>query len=149
MIIKRGTLILLADGRKVVLLRNEGSATSPLLAKLVEQEADNPRTHEQGSDRPGRTQSRVGERRSSYGDTDWQEQGEQLFLREVARLLEDSATDESGAEIVVVAPPVALGELRGHYGRNTARMLKGEIAKDLVHHDSDAILAAIEEFEPA
>src|SRR3546814_10711461 len=72
MMIKSGTLVLVADGRKFMLLRDVGSATDPALAMLAEEEADNPSTHEQGTDRPGRTHSSMGSRRSSYGDTDWQ-----------------------------------------------------------------------------
>lgn len=154
MIIKSGTLVLVADGRKFMLLRNVGSATTPTLAMLAEEEADNPSTHEQGSDRPGRTQSRIGPRRSSYADTDWQEQGEELFARHVADALEGAATDEPDAEIVVIAAPQTLGELRGQYGRQTKGQLKCEIAKDLAKHASAAlasaaIIEAIEAYEPA
>src|SRR3546814_12994531 len=70
---------------------------------LAEEEADNPSTHEQGTDRPGRTHSSMGSRRSSYGDTDWQEQGEELFARHVANALEGAALGEPDAEIVVIA----------------------------------------------
>jgi protein required for attachment to host cells len=154
MIIKSGTLVLVADGRKFMLLRNVGSATDPALAVLAEEEADNPSTHEQGTDRPGRTHSSMGSRRSSYGDTDWQEQGEELFARHVADALEGAATDEPDAEIVVIAAPQTLGELRGQYGRQTKGQLKCEIAKDLANHASaalasGAIIGAIEAFEPA
>ncbi|KUO56748.1 MAG: hypothetical protein APF78_00475 [Sphingomonadales bacterium BRH_c3] len=154
MIIKSGALILVADGRKLMLLRNVGGATAPALAMLVEQEADNPRTHEQGSDRPGRTQSRFGERRSSYSDTDWQEQGEELFAHHAANVLENAAIDEPGSEIIVIADPRTLGELRNLYGKETTPRLKGEIAKDLTGYTSvalasAAIIEAVEAYEPA
>lgn len=142
MIIKSGTLVLVADGRKMMLLQNVGSATSPALAALAEEEADNPSTHEQGSDRPGRTQSRVGPRRSSYADTDWQEQGEELFARHAANVLESVAEQEPDAEIVVIAAPQTLGKLRGQYGDQTARRLKCEIAKDLAGQSSAALASA-------
>ncbi len=149
MIIKSGTLVLVTDGRKMMLLRNDGSASAPTLAMLTEEEADNPSTHEQGADRPGRTFSSMGSRRSSYADTDWQQQGEELFARHVADILESAATGESTGEIVVIAAPQTLGELRGQYGRQTRAQLKCEIAKDLANHSSAAIIAAINAFEPA
>ena len=142
MIIKSNTLVLVADGRNMMLLQNVGSATSPALAALAEEEVDNPSTHEQGSDRPGRTQSRVGPRRSSYADTDWQEQGEDLFARHVANALERAALDEPDAEIVVIAAPQTLGKLRSQYGGQTTRRLRCEIAKDLAGQTSAALASA-------
>ena len=46
--------ILVADGEKYLVLRNEGSPAAPHLQVIRESEAENPPTREQGSDRPGR-----------------------------------------------------------------------------------------------
>ena len=149
MILKTGTLVLVADGRRLNLLRNEGTATDPRLATIVKEEAANSPAHEQGTDRPGRTQSRMGERRSSYAETDRHDEGEAVFLRHAAEVLEKAVGTEADADIVVIAEPRALGRLRDHYGRCTRNKLRLEIAKDLAGQTSAAIIAAILAQEPA
>lgn len=149
MILKTNTLVLVADGRRLMLLRNDGTSTTPRLTILAEEQANNPPTHEQGSDRPGRTQASTGERRSGYGDTDWHAQGEAGFARHAAILLEQASIGDSEAQIVVIAAPKTMGQLRGHYGRSTRQRLAGEIDKDLAGQPAEAIAAAILAQEPA
>ncbi|MFZ9396159.1 MAG: host attachment family protein [Erythrobacter sp.] len=148
MILKTGTFALVADGRRLILLRNDGTATAPRLVTVAEEEAPNPPTHDQGSDRPGRTQASSGERRSGYGDTDWHEQREADFARHAAGVLEQAASGGGDAPIVVIAAPRTLGVLRDHYGRQTKARLACEIDKDLAGLPSQAILAAIMAHEP-
>jgi len=141
--IKNGTLIFVADGTKMRLFRNDGGADDISLAELRREEAVNPPTHEQGTDTPGRTQSRVGERRSSYGETDWHRQAEDEFARHAATALEDAAVEQNGSDILVVAAPRTLGELRKHYGRETRNRLLSEIGKDLANQAPDGIVKVI------
>ena len=149
MILKTGTLALVADGRRLMLLRNDGTATAPRLVEVAEEEAPNPPTRDQGSDRPGRTHASSGERRSGYGDTDWHEQGETDFARYAAGVLENAAGNGGAAPIVVIAAPKTLGMLRDHYGRNTRQQLVLEIDKDLTAQTAEAIATAIAAHEPA
>lgn len=143
MIIKNGTLIMAADGAKLLLFRNDGDTKYPVLHTLSHEKAANPPAHEQGTDRPGRTQSSMGDRRSSYGETDWHKQSEDDFARHAAGVLEQAALAEPEAGIVVIAAPHTLGEMRKHYGRETGQRLLGEIAKDLANQSTDGIVHAI------
>jgi protein required for attachment to host cells len=52
--IPHNALVFVGDGRRALFLRNEGDAISPNLRTEKVFEEENPPTHEQGSDRPGR-----------------------------------------------------------------------------------------------
>ena len=52
--IPHNALVFVGDGRKALFLRNDGDAKSPNLRTEKVFEEENPSTHEQGSDRPGR-----------------------------------------------------------------------------------------------
>ncbi len=136
------TLVLVADGEKLLLFRNEGDETYPVLETVLHEQQSHAATGEQGSDRPGRSFSSIGARRSSYNETDWHQQDEDRFAIHAAGLLERAAS-ASDAGIVVLAPPRTLGTLRKHWGRHTRTGLLAEIAKDLVHHMTDDVIAAI------
>jgi len=140
--IANGTLILAVDGRKILILRNDGDADYPVLTTLEHEEADNPASREQGTDAPGRAFSSVDGRRSAMGETDWHEQAEGRFAVQAADRLERLA-DAQPSDLVVVAPPRILGELRKHYGTATKRHLFAEVGKDLTGHNTDEIGKAL------
>lgn len=145
--IAHGTLVMAADGEKVLLFRNEGDEKYPVLETVLHQEQPHAAAREQGSDEPGRSFSSTGTQRSSYGETDWHDQDEERFAVHAAELLEKAAAGTE-AGIVVVAPPRTLGVLRKHWGRKTRARLLIEIDKDLTHHMTDDLITAIAS-EPA
>ena len=140
--ITHGTLVMVVDGAKMLLFRNEGDEKYPVLETVSHEERADPATREQGSDRPGRSFASMGDRRSSYEETDWHEQGEERFAIHAAQMLEN-ATSKLNAGIVVLAPPRTLGVLRKHWGRHTRSRLLAEIAKDFTHRMTDDLLEAI------
>lgn len=140
--IHHDTIVMVADGEKLLLFRNEGDERYPVLETLFHEESPSQATREEGSDRPGRTASSIGAGRSSYADTDWHEQDEERFAIHAAEVLEKAAA-RTGAGIVVVAPPRTLGVLRKHWGRRTRVRLLAEIDRDLTHHMTDDVIAAI------
>lgn len=141
--IEHDTLVIVADGAKVLLFRNEGDSKYPVLETLAHEVRDNPASAEQGTDAPGRTQSRMGSSRSSYQETDWHQQAEDEFARHAAAELERLAQRHPDSGVVVIAAPRTLAGLRRHYGRTTAERLLAEIDKDLTGHATDDIVAAI------
>lgn len=141
--IEHGTLVVVADGAKLLLFRNEGDNKYAVLETLRHEERDNPASHEQGTDSPGRTHSSMGSGRSSYQETDWHQQAEDDFARHAAAELEREAQGHPDSGIVVIAAPRTLGELRRHYGRATQECLLAEIDKDLTGHTTDDIAAVI------
>lgn len=140
--INNGTLVMVADGTKLLLFRNDGDAKYPVLTTLAHEQIDNPPTHEQGSDAPGRAFSSSDGRRSSYGETDWHRQAQEKFAAHAEAELERVTAKESSG-IVVIAAPRTLGEFRKHYGKQIKRQLLAEIPKDLTGHITDDIIEVI------
>ena len=128
--------VLVTDGRKSLFFRNEGDAEFPNLRLVSMREQANPADREQKSDAPGHVFSSGsgGARRSAYGEVDFHQRAEDGFAGEVADFLRDQALAGALDELIVVAPPRTLGELRKHYHGEVRRRIAVEIPKDLVKH---------------
>lgn len=141
--VEHGTLVMVADGAKLLLFRNEGDATYPVLETVLHERQDNPAAREQGSDAPGRSFASTGAARSSYEETDRHRQAEDAFAHHAAAILEQAAARDPAAGVVVIAAPRTLGEMRKAYGRSTAASLVAEIDKDLADHTTDDVIAVL------
>jgi protein required for attachment to host cells len=74
--------VLICDGQKALLLRNEGDPDLLNLKPIEIHSEPHPRTAELGTDAPGRSfQSKGGGSRSAYETTDFHAQEEAQFLR--------------------------------------------------------------------
>ena len=131
--IPSGTWIVVADGRRALFLRNDGDETYPNLHTERVFDHENPRTREQGTDRPGRYADTPQAHRSALEETDWHQQEEQRFLGRVADLLKEGVYAGTYKKIVLVAPPAALGVLRKALDRQVLDHVIAEIAKDLTN----------------
>ena len=138
----KNTLVLVADGRKMLFLRNHGDETQMDLHLEAHQEQQNPATSEQGTDAPGRSFASGG-RRSAMEETDYHQIEEDRFAAEAADLLRDRALKGDFKSLVVVAPPRTLGELRKHYHKEVASRIVEELHKDLTGFPIDDIQAAL------
>lgn len=132
--IDHGTMVLVADGRKMLFFRNKGDRNVPNLEAETVKVQDNPPNREQSSDGPGRSHNSVGSQRSAVEQTDFHELEEARFAAEAADLLKQRAFSNDFEKLIVVAPPAALGEMRKHYHKEVQSRLVGEIAKDLANH---------------
>ena len=128
------SVVLVADGRKMLFLRNEGDATHPNLTVEHAQEQDNPATRNQATDSAGRASSPQGAAQSSVEPTDFHQLEEDRFAAEAAAMLKKRALSNDYESLIIVAPPRTLGELRKHYHKEVSDRLKGEIDKDLTGH---------------
>jgi protein required for attachment to host cells len=127
--------ILVGDGRKALVLRNEGDPNRPNLktAQVIDG-GRVPPTAELGTDRPGRAVNARDGRRSGMEQTDWHDLAEQRFAGDVAQALEvRHATGEIGA-LVVVAPPRTLAELRRSFSNGLRSKIIAEVDKDMTKH---------------
>ena len=132
--IPHNAYVFVGDGRKALVLRNEGDALN-LDLKTERVFADqNPPTHDQGADRPGRAYSSVGPGRSSVTQTDWHALEEHKFAHEVAAALEKIVRERKAEALVVVAPPRALADLRKAFHPDVKKKIVAEIDKDLTNH---------------
>ena len=62
----------------------------------------------------------------------------------VAQVLNKWVVTNKIDELLVIAAPKTLGELRKHWHKDLQAKLAGEIAKDLTGHSTDQIAAAVE-----
>ncbi len=131
--IKEGTLVLVVDGAKMLILCNRGGAFSPDLKTVTHREIDNPPSRDQLADAPGVGFSSMGTGRTAYETGDPHQAREDLFAAEAVAALAQAAAIQEG-DIIVVAPPRTLGVLRAHYSQTIKDRLIEEIDKDLTGH---------------
>jgi len=133
--IPHNALVFVGDGRKALFLRNAGDEKFPNLKTEQVFADDNPRTREQGTDRPGRAFKRASTNlRSGVAATDWHELEKERFTARVASALEQQVRADKVKAIVIVAPPRTLAELRHAFHKDVANRIVGEVEKDLTKH---------------
>ncbi len=131
--------VVVCDGRKWLILENKGDAELVNLVVRERKEDENPATHEQGTERPGRSHQSVGNSRSAVGQTDWHDQGEADFLKALADKLDTAAQAGEIPGIVLVASPRAMGMIRPHLSGAVSGLIHSEIDKDYVMLPIDQI----------
>lgn len=98
------------------------------------------------SDRPGRSFDSAGEGRHAMEPrTDPGQEAAQEFAREVADVLEGHRAKGDFQRLILIAAPRFLGMLRDHLGKDTRRLVDGELDKDLVRADLEEILRHLPE----
>jgi protein required for attachment to host cells len=130
--LKHGLWVIVADGEKALSLRNRGDNKFPNLEVVQEMEQENPATREQGTDKPGR-QSNEGPR-SAVEETDWHRLGKERFAAEIAERLYKLAHRGAFDELVLIAPPQVLGEMRQKLHKEVSEKVQAEIPKTLTRH---------------
>ena len=133
--IRHDALIFVGDGQRALFLRNIGDEKVPNLKTERVFKDENPPTHEQGTDRPGRgIESGGTRRRSSMEATDWHALEKHPFAERVASALEQLVHSQDLKKIVVVAPPRTLADLRHAFHADVKNRIIAEIDKDLTKH---------------
>jgi protein required for attachment to host cells len=124
--------VFVGDGRKALILRNEGDKKfANLVTERVLNGEENPPTHEQGSDRPGRAYASAGSSaRSSVETTDWHEIEEHRFAQRAAEALEALVRERGVRSLVIAAPARTLADLRRTLHADVKSKLIAEIDKD-------------------
>ena len=102
-------------------------------------EHDDPKTHEIGTDKPGRSFSSVGHGHSAMEQTDWHDQNEQRFLAKLAARLDKAVLGGETPSLIVVAPPRAIGMLRREFSSHVRQAIRAEVEKDYVKMPVDEI----------
>lgn len=97
------------------------------------------------SDRPTRTHSRIGPRRGS-GDpkSDAERRLEAQFVEQVIAALTGHASRHAFDQLIIAAPPRALGEFRNQVPPQLKAIVRGEIGHDYVNAATETLLEAIE-----
>ncbi len=128
-------LVFVGDGRKALFLRNHGDEKFPNLRTEQVFEDENPSTHEQGSDRPGRlSKGPQNGHRSAVEPTDWHDIEEHQFARKVAAAVEQAVRASEVKALILVAPPKTRAELRSALHPDVKACVTAELNKDLTKH---------------
>ncbi len=131
---KLTTWILIADGYRARILKNEGAGTG--LTPATDQQFKNPNVHgysrDLKSDRPGRAFGTAGSARHAMEPHhDYHVYEKHLFAKSMAKVLNEAALRKAFDRLILVAPPKTLGELRAELAEATSALVAGEINKDL------------------
>ncbi|QDZ00183.1 host attachment protein [Nitratireductor mangrovi] len=132
--LETGTWVLVADGERALFLRNEGTAFEPRLEVVDRAQQENPPTHDQGTDRPGRLNDGSDHHRSAVQETDWHRIAKERFADEIADKVSALALKDAFKQIVLVAQPHVLGELRKKLHKEAEGRIKAEVPKTLTNH---------------
>jgi protein required for attachment to host cells len=141
--VRHGCIILVADGRKALLLRNAGAALSPALVVEHAMEApENPPDRDQGADAPGRIAKGEG-RRAAVEVEPRRDRAEAAFAAAAAAALTSLAAASPPCDLILVAPPRTLNALRAAMPKRLRARVAGEVAKDLVKHSLPELTRAL------
>jgi protein required for attachment to host cells len=128
--IKHKSWIVVADGGRALIMRNDGDAQAPKLTVVRKYGEQVPPTRDQGTDKPGRTNASVGINRSAMEQTDWHRQAEERFMQELADDLALMLRRQEFDKLILAAAPVALGTLRRAMSAELKAAIIAEVDKD-------------------
>jgi protein required for attachment to host cells len=124
---------MVADGRKLILLRNHGDEARIDLRIEAEDEQHLARDHELKSDMAGQSAAtgKVGLHGGTMKEPDYEQQAEDRWAKKAAEELQRRALANDFPALVVIAPPKTLGVLRQHYHKAVEALLIGELHKEM------------------
>jgi protein required for attachment to host cells len=142
--IPHDSYVLVADGAKMLFFRNEGDADNlDLKVVTAEQQAD-PYDRDIKTDTAGQKPGSPGKGgASSAGETDFHQQAEDRFAADAAARINRGALANEFENLIIVASPKTLGEMRKHFDKHAEAKITAEIAKDLTGHSVDRIEKAL------
>lgn len=124
-------LVLVADGRKMLFFRNEGDENQIDLRTEAHDEREDRKDREIKTDAPGTVQQSAGYGRSTYEETDFQQQEEDRWIKDAAEELKVRALRNDFDALAIVAPPKALGVLRKELHKEVERRILCTINKEM------------------
>lgn len=128
----QNTVIAVADGEKLSLFQNEGNALNVKLKALPAEEIDSSKI------------SSGGRHISSAANPDDSQQEEDGFGSGITDMLNRHVLDGTIKNLVIIAAPRTLGEMRKGYHKQLTAVLIGELDKDLTGHSVQDIEKALD-----
>lgn len=132
MLLPHGCIIALVDGENFTVYRNAGSEAEPRLQTVDVTELDSSNHSDVGH-------------RSSHGNHADSLVNEDAHAKAAAGWLNAEVLGHRIDDLVILAPPRTLGELRKHYHPKTREVLRCDLAKDLAGFAPRDIIAALRE----
>ena len=145
MTLPNNTLVLVADGRKALFLRNQGDEQQIDLRTASHREREDRKDSDIKTDAAGRSSRPAGA--GGFQDTmeepDFHQQEEDRFARELAEKVNAMALAGKFDALVVIAPARTMGELRPLWHKEVGARLVGEHVKEMTDRpipDIEALL---------
>ena len=134
------TWVLIADGGNARLLETSGVGNPLSQVQHSAFRTDLPPSRDLGTYRPARTHESMGPVRHAVGEkTDPHRELKRAFAEETVARLETGLAANAFSRLVIVAPPVTLGDLRQAMSKSLSDHVAAEVAKDLVKVPNDQI----------
>lgn len=128
------TWIVIADGSEARFFANHGPGKGLEALSPESVAIDLQRTGEIMADKPGRSFDSTGHNRHAMEPTsDAKQEQKRRFLKAVAEGLNAAALSGQFDELILAAPPKALGELRKDLDAHALERVRAELPKDLVN----------------
>ena len=124
-------LVLVADGTKVLFLRNHGDENQIDLRTEAHDQREDRKDSEIKTDSPGSTQQSAGYGRSTYEEPDYHQQEEDRWIKDAADELKARALRNDYDALAIVAPPKALGTLRKELHKEVERRIVCSVNKEM------------------
>ena len=131
MAIPHGALVLVADGKKMLWLRNQGDSEMIDLRTESHGKRVDPMNRDIKTDAPGTQRQRWGDARPAMDETDFHQQGEDRWIREAADEVNRRALENDFEALAVVIPPRALGEFRKKLHKEAERRIVLTVNKSM------------------
>jgi len=126
------TWVLIADGAHAHILENSGPAHSLVSVDGMHFAADHAATHDLVEDRQGRSFSSHGDGRPAIeARSDPHRDLKAKFAKHLADLLSKALAQGAFHRLIIVAPPVTLGDLRADFSDPVKAVIVGELHHDL------------------
>jgi protein required for attachment to host cells len=124
-------LVLVADGTKVLYLRNHGDENQIDLRTESHDQREDRKDREIKTDAPGTTKQSAGFGRSTYEEPDFQQQEEDRWIRDAADELKARVLRNDFDALAIVAPPKALGTLKKCLHKEVERRIVCTVNKEM------------------
>ncbi len=131
MAIPHGALVLVADGKKMLFLRNQGDEEIIDLRMEAHDQREDRKDGEIKTDAPGTQSPRVGIGRDTMEETDFHQQEEDRWVKDAAEELKKRALRNDFEALVVIAPPKALGVLRKQLHKQVEKRIVATFNKEM------------------
>ena len=134
-------LVLVADGKKMLFLRNHGDEELIDLRTEAHGERQDRKDRDIKSDGPGSVQQSSGYGRSTYEETDFHQLDEDRWAKDAADELKKRALRNDFNALAIIAPPKVLGVLRKELHKEVERRVVLTLNKEM----TDRPISDIEE----
>ena len=124
-------LVLVADGTKVLFLRNHGDQNQIDLRTESHDAREDRKDREIKTDAPGTMKQSMGYGRPSMDETDFHQQEEDRWVKDAAEELKKRALRNDFEALAIIAPPKALGTFRKELHKEVQKRIVLTINKEM------------------